>query len=419
MYLSGDSVGIEYETDIPASGYNALPYPMGNVWRETEDGSILTDYSGFDNSGILINSMDEKSKKLFGSLKTITTGVEYVSNYFEFTNAAEIETHLNFLMEHLRSLGEPPTSERSGIHFHISMPVNLQILKSIIKIASHMEDIFYYIGCFGYEHRGNKNDLIYCRPITAYGPVVLRMGDGENGQQVFTCESLLKSESVQRFWKNYCGVNYREGVKDHWHPVRYHWINLLSLVQKGSLEFRLFNKTLNTDYIMAALEFCVKFSNYILALSFAGSYDLSIFTENSIYADRDKESILKTFYIFSDKISLSQKSRDILEEIIKISPKVNVDKVYCLSHREAYTSPFKFDSEHKFIPLTEVKKPNYVDIHLLRGNRQPAPPFEPVFQVHNPQGPVVVEMDMANREREIVGQFVEGLENLNNAMRRE
>jgi hypothetical protein len=302
----------------------------------------------------------------------------------DYNNKDQIEDNLNTLTVFLRKIGEPLTSERSGIHFHVSVPYNLRILKSIVRLGANLEDFYFYLGGFGYEHRGNKNNHIYCRPITQYGPTVVKYSSTE-GHQVFNIKDLLDAKDVKEFWWRYYATA-RDGGRagDHYSPVRYHWLNLLSLIQKGSLEFRVFNKTLNVDYIMAALEVCTKFVDLAMVSSYDTLKTGDFLSKNSIYLDRSKEEIVNTFNIFADRTNLSEKTYSIVQKIIKQTPHINIDKEYCFTHKQGYDSPFKGSDYHpELISLKSVKTPNFVDIHVLRGerggerNEERGPRFDP------------------------------------------
>jgi hypothetical protein len=368
--LVGETLGIEFETDslFREGRYrNEAERSVANFWSTTRDASIETDCQTL--GGIIVNKLPDKLKKYFRTSKN-TSGVEFVSHIMDYNEIEKIELALNSLVELLRICGEPLTSERSGIHFHITMPYNLRILKSIVRLGANLEDFYFYLGGFGYEHRGNKNDHIYCRPITEYGPTVVQY-DGKNGHQVFNIKDLLESKTANEFWYRYYATSV-ERQQDHYCPVRYHWLNLLSLVQKGSLEFRVFNKTLNVDYIMAALETCIKFSELAIASSFDTLKAEDFITKNSIYLKRDKETILSSFSSFAERTRMSDKSYTIVREIINKTPEIKIEPEYCLSHKNDAISPYRGQSGYspRLVPLEVVKKPKFVDIHVLRGERE-------------------------------------------------
>ena len=59
-------------------------------------------------------------------------------------------------------------------------------------------------------------------------------------------------EAVERIWYN--GESRRNA---HYDDSRYHCLNLHSVFQKGTVEFRLFNGTLHAGKIKAYIQFCL------------------------------------------------------------------------------------------------------------------------------------------------------------------
>ena len=59
-------------------------------------------------------------------------------------------------------------------------------------------------------------------------------------------------EAVERIWYN--GESRRD---QHYDDSRYHCLNLHSVFQKGTVEFRLFNGTLHAGKIKAYIQFCL------------------------------------------------------------------------------------------------------------------------------------------------------------------
>lgn len=62
-------------------------------------------------------------------------------------------------------------------------------------------------------------------------------------------------EEVSRIW--YKGV---DGRHRHYHESRYHCLNLHSVFQKGTIEFRLFNSTTHAGKIKAYIQLCLAIS---------------------------------------------------------------------------------------------------------------------------------------------------------------
>ena len=62
-------------------------------------------------------------------------------------------------------------------------------------------------------------------------------------------------EQVSRIW-----YNGNDGRHEHYHNSRYHCLNLHSVFQKGTIEFRLFNSTTHAGKIKAYIQFCLAIS---------------------------------------------------------------------------------------------------------------------------------------------------------------
>jgi hypothetical protein len=62
-------------------------------------------------------------------------------------------------------------------------------------------------------------------------------------------------DEVSRIW-----YNGGDGHREHYHSSRYHCLNLHSVFQKGTIEFRLFNSTTHAGKIKAYIQLCLAIS---------------------------------------------------------------------------------------------------------------------------------------------------------------
>ncbi len=211
-----DGVGVEFEVMSLSQNQLAQSREMQALgFNVTRDASVE---SRIKTVG-LFSLMGDSDFPIHNSNST-KIGGELVSSVF---NAAEVDMLQIFksLTSYLSREGETETSERASIHYHISYPFNLRILKSVMRLAANMEDIFFQIGCMGYTHRGETNDSTYCRPITGKGPVVIRNSEGAK-VQVFNLEDLLKSNKIIEFWTRYGDLANDSIANNRYVPVRYH-----------------------------------------------------------------------------------------------------------------------------------------------------------------------------------------------------
>jgi len=262
-------------------------------------------------------------------------------------------------------------SERSGIHIHFSYSSpNLNMLKTILNLGACLERLFFHVGGMGYRFRGEINDSVYCRPITKYGPPCIPNYYG-GYSQVFTLDRLLETKTSDEFWYFYSDLkNINNG---RYAPVRYTWLNLYPLSPygeyKGTLEFRVFNKTLNPYYIMAIIELCQKFSEFSMISSRDNSF-IDFLEVNSIY---DSCNIDVLFEKAMKILTISDESAYYLLNIIKNTPKVVLPEKFVFSHLIYHPSVgSRIRGYFKEVPVVAIDsesivKPKYIDLHVLRG----------------------------------------------------
>lgn len=128
------------------------------------------------------------------------------------------------------------TNNSCGIHVHIdASPFNANTLRNITNIMAAKEDLIYKAlqVTVARQHR-------WCRPVEQ------RFLDEINSRRPQTLDQ------VKRIW-------YNGGDRSHAHydDSRYHCLNLHSVFQKGTVEFRLFNGTLHAGKIKAYIQLCL------------------------------------------------------------------------------------------------------------------------------------------------------------------
>ena len=360
----GETCGIEFECDDLNSNNNI---PVRN-WKKTHDASIET-------PTCFINSLGGISVKETNLIKLLSyyngqRGVEIVSPILDTEDDSLLDTLKNLTNTVFLS-GESLRSTRSGIHYHISLPnPTLQILKNIIRFGRYFEPLFFYVGTMGYKFRGEENDSIYCRPITSFGPPCVHYyGDYA---QVFNSDDLLKAKTRNDFWYLYGDCQNHGG---RYNPVRYTWLNLYPLAPwgqyRGTLEFRIFNKTLNPLFIYSTLILCKKFVHLVLSSSFGKAKELGFLEENSIFDNTiDKEKVFGLLFKLDDAINIEPEIIRILLNIIEQAPKINLNTAYVHTHIRTRGENRYWDSSSyspKVIKGSNIKKPKYIDIHVLRG----------------------------------------------------
>jgi hypothetical protein len=353
-----NTIGVEFETE------NILQSRIrdnSRLFQLKTDASIESDANTITGNN-LIYKLNGNTAILNCLRNNVVVGTEIVTNPLDSTD--NLFDKIREILYMISLAGETPYGERSGYHYHINIGINLQILKNIIRLGKHLEDVFYLIGCNGYEFRGMKNDFTYCRPITYFGPQCVSV-KGCYYSQLYNIKDLLSAETSYSFWEMY-GQN-QNGYSTRYHPVRYTWLNLYSILAHSTLEFRLFNKTLNPYYVLAEIELCKKFVSFVIETSFKDFKNEDLLRTNSIFDCRSKEDIIKTFIRFAEISELDKEYVEILLDIMESSPLPVCENYYIFSHKRTDSFWCRSDYYPKKIPVESIKVPKYVDIHVLRG----------------------------------------------------
>ncbi|KAF5046712.1 putative amidoligase enzyme [anaerobic digester metagenome] len=237
MEIQGQNFGIEVEmtgitrtraAEIVAeyfgtsSQYDAGAYEMYSVkdgerrlWKLMRDRSI--DCQRKD-SGIRVSANDNYS-------------VELVSPICQYK---DIET-VQELIRKLREAGAFVNSS-CGIHIHINAaPFDAAKLRNLVNIMAAKEDMIYKALKVS---RGRENH--YCKKID---PAFLERLNRNKPDTL---------EKFKRLW-----YNGNDGSQQHYHSSRYRCLNLHSVFQKGTVEFRAFNGNLHAGKIKAYVQFCL------------------------------------------------------------------------------------------------------------------------------------------------------------------
>lgn len=360
--------GIEIETDALTKEHLPHFQKRNTTWRYQHDASCETDKNRID-LGLVVG----KSEIPLAKKNNIVVGAELVSDIFN-SDDENFFYDISAVCRKLEELGEPRESERSGIHYHISLPDSgLRILKSLLRLGRYFEPLFFYAGGMGYKFRGESNDSIYCRPITGDGPPYVPIMDGNTFSPCFNIPDLLKAKTTREFWTKFGDIRHHDF---RYNPIRYMWLNLYPLYpgesyKGGTVEFRVFNKTLNPFFIYATFFLCRKFVELALTAGFRDLKELNLLKENSIY-DSSKSSALDLLDVFTNITGLDKKFHDIISCMIKTTPTISLREGLILSHllhriRRYYWNEDMYRDEVKKVTKSNCRKPEYTDIHVLRG----------------------------------------------------
>ena len=203
-------------------------------------GTYYDTYAAIDTEGRQWKFMSDGSitaqKKSNG--RKINAGREYqtemVSPICRYEDIVTIQEIIRKLKEH-----GALTNGSCGIHVHINAaPHDARTLRNITNIMYSKEDLIYKALQVDVEREHR-----YCQKVE------------EDFLQELNRKKPKSLEEVSRIW--YKGG---DGRHRHYHESRYHCLNLHSVFQKGTIEFRLFNSTTHAGKIKAYIQLCLAIS---------------------------------------------------------------------------------------------------------------------------------------------------------------
>lgn len=170
--------------------------------------------------------------------------VEFVSPICEYADIPVIQE----LVRQLRHAGAI-AGNNTGIHVHINAaPHDARSLRNITNIMYSKEDLIYKA-----LQVNVRREHKYCKKVE------------EDFLQELNRKKPKTLKEVSDIW--YGG---NDGSDYHYHESRYHCLNLHSVFQKGTIEFRLFNSTTHAGKIKTYIQFCLAISAQALNQKSAG-----------------------------------------------------------------------------------------------------------------------------------------------------
>lgn len=237
MELKDQKFGIEIEltgiarkkaAETAAAYFGTSSYYAGTFY----DAYAATDGQGREWK-FMRDASIEAQKKEGGS--KVAAGEEFKT---EMVSPICVYGDIGTVQELVRRLrGEGAFANKScGIHVHIdSSPFDARALRNITNIMAAKEDLIYKALQVSVDRRHR-----WCKPV----------------EQEFLDElnrrKPKKLKDVESIWY---GGESRSG--EHYDQSRYHCLNLHSVFQKGTVEFRLFNGTTHAGKIKAYIQLCL------------------------------------------------------------------------------------------------------------------------------------------------------------------
>ena len=217
----------------------------GRSWKFVSDASIIA------------------SKKVKGQIVSATReySVELVSPILTYEDIGTLQE----LVRQLRHAGALSESKyQCGIHIHVDAEKHTPTsLKNLINLMASKEDLLYK------SLEIDPARLRYCKKVNETLITTI------NKKKPKTLEALAD------IW--YAGYGY-ENRNRHYHNSRYHGLNLHSVFDKGTVEFRLFNGTTHAGKIKAYIQFCLAISHQAITQKSASAKRTQ--TDNEKYTFR-------------------------------------------------------------------------------------------------------------------------------------
>ena len=183
----------------------------GRCWKVVYDSSIRTTPGGWDYSCEMVSP---------------------ICNY------SDIET-IQAIVRRLRGLGMI-VNDSCGIHVHVDASTHTaQSLKNLANIMASKENLLFT----ALDANPNRIDR-WCKKV-----------DNQFLDRINTRGDKTMAQ-IRNYW-----YNGHDGARQHYHNSRYHALNLHSVWQKGTVEFRCFNSSKHAGKIKAYIQLCLAISN--------------------------------------------------------------------------------------------------------------------------------------------------------------
>lgn len=236
--MKNQTFGIEIEM-TGLTRYDAAR-TLAQYFETTEQyvGGNYSTYEVKDQTGRIWKLMNDASirpeTKRIGQIATSDYKVEMVSPICKYD---DIETVQDIVRE-LRKSGMR-VNETTGIHIHIGKDNHTaRSLKNIVNIMASKEDML-----FKALEVSQERATRWCKKV-----------DSTLIQRINRVSSPTEN-AVRKIW-----YNGEDGAYRHYHDSRYHALNLHSVWQKGTIEFRCFNSTSHAGKIKAYIQLCLAIS---------------------------------------------------------------------------------------------------------------------------------------------------------------
>lgn len=200
-------------------------------------GTYYDTYAAIDSQGRQWKFMSDASitaqRKVDG--QRVDAGKEYRTEMVSPICTYEDIVPIQEIIRKLKEYGAI-TNKSCGIHVHIdASPFDAKKLRNITNIMAAKEELIYKALNVSVDRQHR-----WCRPVDQ------RFLEELNRRRP------ASMQDVEQIWYDGPSRSY-----EHYDDSRYHCLNLHSVFQKGTVEFRLFNGTLHAGKIKAYIQFCL------------------------------------------------------------------------------------------------------------------------------------------------------------------
>jgi hypothetical protein len=237
--MKNQTFGIEIEMTGMTRYYSAKVLAKYFGTTENYVGGSYSAYEVKDQAGRTWKLMSDASIRPETKKVGITASNDYkVEMVSPICRYGDIETVQEIVRE-LRKAGMM-VNETTGIHIHIGKDGHTaRSLKNIVNIMAAKEDIL-----FKALEVNTERAQRWCKKV-----------EGTLIQKINKVSAPTESK-VRNIW-----YNGEDGANQHYHESRYHALNLHSVWQKGTIEFRCFNSTTHAGKIKAYIQLCLAISH--------------------------------------------------------------------------------------------------------------------------------------------------------------
>ncbi|MHB8061441.1 MAG: amidoligase family protein [Ruminiclostridium sp.] len=201
------------------------------------EGGTYGEYYAYDDENRIWKIVSDASiqcQKKAGNRKLAADreySVEFVSPICQYEDIEKIQEMVRVLRE-----AGAFCNKSCGIHIHINAaPFEAYQLRNLVNIIASKEDMVYRA-----LQVDSGRESRYCKKF-----------DPDFLEKLNRRKPNTRSE-LQDLW-----YNGRDGSHQHYHDSRYHCLNLHSVFQKGTIEFRAFNGSIHAGKLKAYIQFCM------------------------------------------------------------------------------------------------------------------------------------------------------------------